>query len=345
MTIRESLYCLPHFIALGCIAALLSACSSGGGSSGGNDNPNPPGGSSSSTTSSGSTTSSSSSSSSGLTLGECEDQVATVCGDFDHDDEPTPGEGDDTPPLPAGWTIDKSEGTTVTFSDEQTHSGAQSIKFVSTGGGYNRAFLTIDLSKTPPLQQEMFGRMMVYLTDENENGGDFTFLQAEGSVPQEASGAPEGTLTMYSGRIDQRYDHIFTNYDTFHDADDDNESDWQTDCWNQPPFTNAPPPPQFILPKNEWVCVQWHIEQSTNHIDISVKENELSGIRVYDTGDGCAHPDTQGGIWYTPQNFERLHLGIEQYSEESLPRTMYIDDITLDSDLVRCDGTLTTPNH
>lgn len=242
--------------------------------------------------------------------------------------------------------MDKDEGTSISLSDEHANSGTHSIKIVSAGGGYNRAFLTMDLSKTPPLQQEMFGRMMVYLSDENAKGGDFTFLQAEGSTPKEESGAPEGTTSMYRGRLDHRYDHIFTNYDTFFDDDDDDENDWETDCWKQPPnIPSNPPPEAYIIPKNQWVCIQWHIKQSSNHIDIAVNETSLQNIRVYDTGHGCVNSETQDGKWYAPQQFERLHVGIEQYAEDSLPRTIYIDDIIMDSNLVMCDGSLEDPSN
>lgn len=155
------------------------------------------------------------------------------------------------PNLPPGWSVSSSEGSAVTVSTERAFSGSQSIKVVSAGGGYNRGFLTIDLNETaPPLQEEMFGRMRVYVTDDNANAGDFTFLQAEGTRPKAASGAPEGTSVMFRGRIDQTHDHIFANYDTWIDTDANNESEWETDCYLQPTFTeDMAPPPEYVCPK------------------------------------------------------------------------------------------------
>lgn len=249
--------------------------------------------------------------------------------------------------LPDGWTISKSvnEPVSVTVSEEQQASGKKSLKVVSAGGGYNRGFLTLDLSKVAPLQQQMYGRMMIYVSDTHSNKGDFTFLQAEGSNPADATGAPPGTSVMFRGRIDQTWDHIFTNYDTYIDTNADNVSDWVTDCWKQPTFTaTTAPTAEYVLPKNQWACVQWHIAGSSGHIDFTVDNLPLTQIRSYGDGDGCVNLMTQGGMWTAPEAFERLHLGVEQYADDSLPRTVYIDDVAVDSKVVECDGTLST-NH
>lgn len=323
----------------GCLALVVSACSSGGG--GGDDKePGTPGGSSGSSGSS--STSSSSSSSSGIAFGDCEDSAATICGDFEDPDQTDT----ELVNLPDGWKISKSEGVEVSLSSEQSATGDTSIKIVSKGNGYNRGFLTMDLATMPALQEEMFGRMMIYVSAENEFKGDFTFLQAEGSTPQAESGAPEGTDVMYRGRIDGRYDHVFTNYDTWFDGDADNESGWQTDCWRQPHFTDdTPPPQQFIVPKNEWVCMQWHIRKRDNHIDVTMNDSDdMHRIRVYGKGHGCRGTE-QEGIWHAPEKFERLHVGIEQYAEDSQPRTVYIDDVIVDSQLVDCQGNLRDPSE
>lgn len=224
------------------------------------------------------------------------------------------------------------------MTSENAYSGDRSIKVVS-GGGDNRAFLTMDLNHAPPLKQEMFGSMWLYLSDENSNSGDFTFLQAEGGLPQLASNAPADTSVMYRGKVDGRHDHIFTNYFTHYERAAGLGNEWPTDCWKQP---SLPPQERYVLPKNEWFCMQWHIKQSNNHIDFTINGQILTAIRVFNTGHGCAH-DTQGGIWYAPQTFERLHLGVEQYATEALPRTLYIDDIHLDTQLVECDGSLSDP--
>lgn len=234
----------------------------------------------------------------------------------------------------------------MTVSSEQAFSGTQSVKVVSAGGGYNRGFLTMDLSETPPLQDEMFGRMMIYISDENANAGDFTFLQAEGSTPKAVSGAPAGTTVMYRGRIDRNYDHIFTNYDTWIDEDADNVSDWETDCYAQPAFTETmAPAPGYIVPKNRWVCVAWHMKSRIDHLDLHMAGSDLPEVHVNGIGDGCINNETQQGMWYAPEKFERLHLGVEQYEDDALPRTMYIDDLEVSTMYMACGDKLVDHEH
>lgn len=230
----------------------------------------------------------------------------------------------------------------VEITDEVKYSGSNAVKVTSAGGGYNRGYLTLDLAEAPAsLQSEMYGRMMIYVSDANANAGDFTFLQAEGTTPKAPSGAPAGTTTKYRGRIDGRYDHVFTNYDTQVDTDGDTqEDDWPTDCWNQPEFTETTPPAStYILPKNEWVCVRWHMNKVSNHLAVHLNNATLSEISVHDVGDGCVDETTQGGIWYAPEQFEKIHFGVEQYHEHALPRTVYIDDIAIDDTRVDCPST------
>ncbi len=233
----------------------------------------------------------------------------------------------------------------MTVTAEEANSGSNSVKIESTGG-FSRAFLTLDLTKTPALEKEIFGSMWIFIADENTGGGDFTFLQAEGYTPQEDSGAPAGTTVMYRGRIDQRYDHVTTNYETLYDPEMTGESAWVNDCSRQPRNVNTGMHlPAYVIPKNEWACVQWHIKQSNNHIDFTVNQIPLEEIRIYGQGQGCSAGSEQDGHWYAPERFERLHLGVTHHSEDALPRTVYIDDITVDTRLVECDGSLRDPSH
>lgn len=276
-------------------------------------------------------------------FGDCDGPAADICGDFD---VPTPPEPEAPVVLPPGWSIDVRGGSTVSISTEQANSGDSSIKIISAGGGYNRGFITMDLTQVPSLQKEMYGRAMVYISDENSNRGDFTFLQAEGNKPQAASGAPAGTDILYRSSIDQRFDHVISKYDTWIDEDADDQSDWQTDCVKQPQIReNRPPSAAYLFPKNQWVCVQWHIRQSSNHIGISLNGTLLSAITVYGSGTSCVNEITQGGIWYAPETFDKISLGVEQYADDAKPRTLYIDDIMLDTQLVSCDGELLDPSE
>lgn len=217
----------------------------------------------------------------------------------------------------------------MTISDEYAFSGMNSLKVQSTSaGGYESNYLIYDLSGTPELSDKMYGRMMVRLSDQNANAADFTFIQANGPVQSEDPDAA-GATAMYRARLDGSDDHIFANYDTWNPAES-----WPTDCWKQPA---TPTPSEYLIPKNEWACVQWHFEKDTNSLSYWLNGVELSQINVMGTGDGCGG-DAEAGVWTAPASFEDIRVGIEQYAQDAAGRTLYIDDIAIDDQMVSCYG-------
>lgn len=285
------------------LAMLLSACGT------------PSKGSSSSVASSSSSSSvvvssSSSSSSSSVSADPCAGSV--FCDDFESGSL-------------NGWNVSGQ----AAVSTEQAYQGSRSVKVTAAGGGYNRNFLSLDLGSFGAAQQSLYGRMMVYLSNQNSLGGDFTFVQADGQ-PKAVSGAPAGTNVMYRMRLDGRFDHIFANYDTY--------PNWSTDCWKHPSFnqgTNTPPPADYLIPKNQWACVEWHFDAQADELMFWRDGGELSQIHVSKTGDGCVAQQQQG-TWYAPQQFDVLHVGIEQYHNTSKARTMYIDDVQVSDRYIGC---------
>jgi hypothetical protein len=242
-----------------------------------------------------------------------------ICANFDGSNE-----------LPTNWST--SNPTRVAISSEYAFSGANSVKVTGTGGGYNANYLIHNLSGIVDLNKSMFGRMMIRLSSENSLGGDFTFIQAEG-VARSASGAPPGTTVMYRGRLDGRSDHFMANYDTWIDNGSGGNA-WPTYCWDHPNSVN-PPPQQYLLPKDQWACVQWEFDGDANSLRFWLNDNELTEIQVNNTGDECTF-STQNDVWWGPENFTDIRLGIEQYDESDLARTLYIDDIAIDDRFVSC---------
>lgn len=219
------------------------------------------------------------------------------------------------------------------LSSEHAFSGTHSVKITGAGGGYNANYLIHDLTSVPELQEKMFGRMMIRLSSENSQGGDFTFIQADGG-PRAASGAPAGTSVMYRGRLDGRNDHFMANYDTWLDNGSGSTA-WLTDCWAHPNNISSPPQ-EYVIPKDQWACVQWEFDADANSLKFWLNDNELSQIQVINQGDGCIDSSTQNNVWWGPQSFTNLRLGIEQYHGNARPRTMYIDDIAIDDRYVSC---------
>lgn len=219
----------------------------------------------------------------------------------------------------ASWDV---SGNAV-LSTEEAYSGDTSVKVTGEGGSYNRNFLTLDLDQFPAAQKTLYGRMMVYLTGQNSTSGDFTFVQADGA-PKAVSNAPSSVNVMYRMRLDGRHDHIFANYDTY--------PNWDTDCWAHPTFD---PSPQYVMPKDEWACVEWHFDAAADEMMFWRDGTHLNEIDVSKMGDGCLGPD-QDNFWYAPQEFSVLHVGVEQYHEGIPSRTMYIDDVQVSDRYIGC---------
>ena len=301
---------LISMIAVSCVVAACGDSNSGEGDSSS--------GSPSSSPNSSSVSSSASSSHSSAPIVTGCASGSLLCADF---------EGSDS--LPTGWSA--SDENTVVVSSDEAYSGTNSLKVTGKGGGYNQNLLAYDLTAVPELSEAMYGRMMVHLSGENSRGGDFTFIQADGS-PRAESGAPEDTSVMYRGRLDGRNDHFMANYDTWLD-NGSGQTAWLTDCWAHP---NNPPPQEYLIPKDEWACVQWHFDAELNTMKFWLNDNELAQIQVVNSGDGCVAPGTQNNVWWGPKSFNSVQLGIEQYHNDSRPRVMYIDDIAIDDRVVSC---------
>ena len=235
--------------------------------------------------------------------------------------------------LPKGWRA--SNADTVAVSTDQAYSGSQSLKVTGSGGGYNQNFLIYDLTQIPELSASLHGRMMIRLSSENARSGDFTFIQAQGQA-RPASGAPVNTTVMYRARVDGRHDHLMANYDTWND-DGTGQNVWSTDCWSHPE-SMAPPPQDYLIPKDEWACVQWHFDANVNSLRFWLNGEALRHISVTNTGDGCLDVNTQDGVWWGAESFSAIGLGIEQYHSSAEARVMYIDDVAIDTQPLDCPG-------
>lgn len=222
----------------------------------------------------------------------------------------------------------------MVVQSEHTFRGRGALRINSPGGGYTASYLTIPLDSIG-LAQQMYGRMMVWLDMKNSLAGDFSLIQAEGPARAE-TGAPAGTRVVLRGRVDGRYDHLFSNYDTRVSQAPGADATWTTDCWKHPDFSEQKPPPAiYQVPKNAWVCVQWYFNTTNDEMRFWLNGESLPDIAVEGSGDGCLGGDQQGQ-WSAPSQLSTLKLGIEQYHPSSLPRQLYIDDITLATTPVAC---------
>lgn len=219
------------------------------------------------------------------------------------------------------------EAGDVQLTSERAASGSRSVKFVADDGKYNRNYITLDLNGTE-VQDEMYGRMMIWVDRPDQgNGGDFTFIQAEG-FPKPSVGAPSDTMVMYRYRVDgrDRNGTVLGNYDTWVDSNNDGQTEWLTDCWDH---SNTQ------LPRETWSCVEWYFDSATNEMQFWLNGNEISEIHMQSMGEGCID-NRQQGIWEAPAKFDRVHVGIEQYHNGVEARTVYVDDVVVDTRKVGC---------
>ncbi len=182
----------------------------------------------------------------------------------------------------------------VQTQTEYAYSGQTALKMESPGEGFELHALLIQLQPESPLTQQHYGRAMVRVSSDGAMGGDFTLIQAVGPA-KARSGAPPGTKVMTRVRVDGRDDHLFTNYDTWHD-NGQGQSDWLTDCWNQTEPEDAAPS-QYLVPHNQWVCVQWHFDARENRSRMWLAGEPLEQVNTTLVGDGCIAPNTQMGQW------------------------------------------------
>ncbi|MBX2857766.1 MAG: hypothetical protein KTR17_03805 [Cellvibrionaceae bacterium] len=221
----------------------------------------------------------------------------------------------------------------VVISEEKSFSGQYSAKVSALGGGYNRNYLSLNL-KDSGLSDGFYGRMLLWVDEPGNNGGDFTFAQAEGDA-KPVSGAPAGTQVFYRYRVAGDTAHagtLMANYDTRIDSNGDGETEWLTDCWDHS---------ATVLPRETWSCVEWHFDARNNRLSYWLNGRRLEDLYVAKAGEGCLG-SVQNNAWLAPKSFITLHLGIEQYHPTAPPRKIYIDDVALDNQYIGCPSGVST---
>ena len=210
----------------------------------------------------------------------------------------------------------------VSLTTENVFEGANALKVAAAGGGYNRNFISLDLANSG-VQSNMYGRMMLNVNTPSGNGGDFVFVQAEGAPDSADSNAPADTNVMYRYRVNGSNGNLMANYDTY-------PSSWSTDCWDHSTVK---------MPTNQWACLEWHFDADVNELKFWLDGTELTELHVQGSGENCIGT-AENGEWQAPGQFETLHLGIEQYHNGVPARTMYIDDVKVDTQYIGCPDSL-----
>jgi|GEM_PF-2848343 len=245
------------------------------------------------------------------TKNTCSAGTGVVCEDFEEAS------------LNSRWT---SVGAAVLTSEEKL-SGGKSLKISGAGGGGNTNGVNLDLSQFASLTKNHYGRLMLKTPVVSENAGDFTFVEASGPANILATTRlSESNRAIYRARVDGAHESFMGNYDTAPYGAP------LTDCWSHDNYVP--------VPKDTWACFEWRFDATTNTLTYWLNGTKL-GMSVKDkapgTGGvaGCAgHP--LDDIWSGPASFDKLHIGIDQYHTTSKPRTLYVDDVVVDTERVNC---------
>ncbi len=221
------------------------------------------------------------------------------------------------------WT---SVGTTELTTEEKL-SGAKALKISGAGGKLNFNGVDLDLSKFTGLTKNHYGRLMLKTPVITGDAGDFTFVEASGPANLLATTRlTDSNRAIYRARVNGSAESLMANYDT---------SPYGaplTDCWSHSNFVP--------VPKDTWACFEWRFDATTNTLTYWLNGSKL-GMSVKDKAigsgavAGCAgHP--LDDIWSGPSSFDKLHIGIDQYHATSKPRTLYVDDVVVDTERVNC---------
>jgi hypothetical protein len=133
----------------------------------------------------------------------------------------------------------------------------------------------------------------------------------------------ESNRAVYRARVDGAHESFMANYDT---------SPYGaplTDCYSHADFV--------AVPKDTWACFEWRFDATTNTLAYWLNGTKL-GMSVKDrvsANANCAG-HVLDDIWSGPSVFDKLHIGIDQYHSTSKPRSVYIDDIVVDAERVKC---------
>ncbi len=208
------------------------------------------------------------------------------------------------------WSKETNAGT-VAVSTMRAHSGTKSVKFSTTAGQYQQAYLTSTSSVLFPLANNvMYGRMFVFMETALKDNVHWTMLSGVGPVPGQS-----GVTGFYryggqfGGRISANYDTLAKN----------------TDCWDHSQ--------QAVMPLNRWTCITWRFNTPSNELSMAIDGVDVSDAHVVGSGEGCLGNDF-GGVWRAP-TFTKVQVGWESYQTDQ-GHVVYIDDVVLDDKVIPC---------
>lgn len=212
-------------------------------------------------------------------------------------------------------------GATAVVDATRAFSGANALYVnAPTGSNYRRGYVALQQSSFPGAEQEMFGRLMVWLEagpqTAGTNGVHWTLFQGEGRSADDTYNA----IYRFGGQHQTDSLGLMANYETTPPV--------ASDCWDHS---------QTTLPVQEWACVEWRFVQATNEMQFWLNGAELGDIHVVDRGEGCINEGAPlNGQWLAPPTFQTLYVGWEHYQPPTNDVNVWIDGLVVSTTRVGC---------
>lgn len=201
----------------------------------------------------------------------------------------------------------KSGGGKVFVDAEKSHSGRNSVHFVSSEQYKNRAFIGLfDKSIFPLKKNRYYVSMFMWIDEALTNGVHWTILQSSGKVADKNFSSE----IRYGGQHQKR---LMANYET---------NGVKSDYWQHS---------SFQIPEKRWFKVAWFFDGGNNSMKFWLDDNPLDKIAVKDKDEGCVSNDLSGE-WLFPV-FENVQIGWVDYQPHGGERNLWIDDFRISTNV------------
>ena len=99
----------------------------------------------------------------------------------------------------------------------------------------------------------------------------------------------------------------------------------RSDCWKHAEGV--------VVPEGRWSCVEWKFDGMLDEMRLWLDGEAIDSLTVMGSGEGCVSADVNN-TWTAP-NFEYLEIGWESYQPDE-ERTLFIDDLVIDTAPIGC---------
>ena len=208
-----------------------------------------------------------------------------------------------------------NSGAAIKVDGAHVYSGKQALHVLTPANAIKRrGYVAIHLKgPLPQLQDEMFGRVMVWLDAAPQPQVQWTLLQGEGRS------ADDRYNSIYRlGLWEQSGTQLMANFETTPPV--------KTDCVKQSKRT---------LPVRRWACVEWHMAVATNEMQFWIDGKPIAHVKGGAGARACGGHDLDNR-WLAPPRFDSLYVGFERYGDTMNDQNLWIDDVALGQQRIGC---------